>query len=159
MRDLLVDTGVPQGAGGHIGPIPDLEAALALLLTLPDCRYGESGSPGEAADLRVQSVSQTTGEMAISWAPACATAGHTLVYGRLGQVAGYDYSGQVCDIGDTGAHAGLVLGPESYFFLVVAHDGAGFEGSYGRNSAGQERPEDLDDPVCSLEQMLVDRCD
>jgi hypothetical protein len=27
MRDVLVNTGVPQGAGGHIGPLPDMLAA------------------------------------------------------------------------------------------------------------------------------------
>jgi len=28
MRNLLIATGIPQGSGGHIGPIPDLKAAL-----------------------------------------------------------------------------------------------------------------------------------
>ncbi|MEO1007924.1 MAG: S8 family serine peptidase [Planctomycetota bacterium] len=32
MRDLLVSTGVPQGAGGHIGPLPDMAAAIDALL-------------------------------------------------------------------------------------------------------------------------------
>ncbi len=33
MRTLLVDTGVAQGSGGHIGPLPDLEAAIDYLDT------------------------------------------------------------------------------------------------------------------------------
>lgn len=38
MRDLLVETGVPQGAGGHIGPLPDTRAAIERLAedTPPD---------------------------------------------------------------------------------------------------------------------------
>lgn len=28
MRNLLIDTGIPQGSGGHVGPLPDLEAAI-----------------------------------------------------------------------------------------------------------------------------------
>ncbi len=31
MRDLLIETGVPQGEGGHIGPIPDIKAAFLKL--------------------------------------------------------------------------------------------------------------------------------
>ena len=28
LRDILMETGIPQGAGGHIGPLPDMEAAI-----------------------------------------------------------------------------------------------------------------------------------
>lgn len=31
LRQLLIDTGRPQGSGGHIGPLPDLAAAIADL--------------------------------------------------------------------------------------------------------------------------------
>jgi serine protease len=34
MRDLLVTTGLPQGTGGHIGPLPNLPAAIAETLGL-----------------------------------------------------------------------------------------------------------------------------
>lgn len=41
MRDLLINTGIPQGSGGHIGPLPDiLAAALFLGISIediPDC--------------------------------------------------------------------------------------------------------------------------
>ncbi|WP_052496157.1 S8 family serine peptidase [Pedobacter lusitanus] len=31
MRELLIKTGTPQGAGGHIGPLPNIKAAIASL--------------------------------------------------------------------------------------------------------------------------------
>lgn len=31
LRQLLIDTGTPQGAGGHIGPLPDLAAAMTAV--------------------------------------------------------------------------------------------------------------------------------
>jgi subtilisin family serine protease len=31
MRNLLIDTGIAQGSGGHIGPIPNMEAAIAAV--------------------------------------------------------------------------------------------------------------------------------
>jgi subtilisin family serine protease len=32
LRELLMDTGKPQGSGGHIGPLPDMAAAVDVLL-------------------------------------------------------------------------------------------------------------------------------
>ncbi len=40
LRDLLVQTGIPQGAGGHIGPFVNLRAALDVVLGInrpPEC--------------------------------------------------------------------------------------------------------------------------
>jgi hypothetical protein len=191
MRQLLVDTGLAQGSGGHIGPLPDLRAALDLLTSRADCEYApvcgngvregleacdgaETGAclvscladctcaaptPGEAFDLRVDSFTPSTGTMAISWTPACAAAGHSVVYGPLDSISSYAYSGQVCGVGGTGHFEDLVLGPGSYYFFVVANDGATHEGSYGRDRAGLERPEALDDPFCGFAQTLYDRCD
>ncbi len=34
LRSLLIDTGTPQGSGGHIGPLPDMAAATNALLEL-----------------------------------------------------------------------------------------------------------------------------
>lgn len=31
LREILIDTGIPQGTGGHIGPIPDMQSALAAV--------------------------------------------------------------------------------------------------------------------------------
>ncbi|QDU69369.1 S8 family serine peptidase [Engelhardtia mirabilis] len=48
MRELLVSTGVPQGGGGHIGPFPDMQASLGLLLSDPSVSLGGglAGSTG-----------------------------------------------------------------------------------------------------------------
>jgi hypothetical protein len=35
MRDLLINTGIPQGSGGHIGPFPNLRAAIDSLNACP----------------------------------------------------------------------------------------------------------------------------
>jgi len=29
MRQIMIDTGLPQGTGGHIGPLPSMSAAIA----------------------------------------------------------------------------------------------------------------------------------
>ncbi len=41
MRDLLISTGIPQGNGGHIGPLPNLKAALEKLADTGNCSGGD----------------------------------------------------------------------------------------------------------------------
>ena len=114
-------------------------------------------TPGEAGGLLARGIVPSTGAVRIEYAPACAAADHTIVFGALDQVASYGYTGQVCDIGTSGL-ALFDAGPGSWFFLVVANDDQGVEGSYGKDGSGAERPEDLGDPVCALSQDLSLSC-
>jgi len=116
-------------------------------------------TPGEANDLSVLARDPVTEELSIAYTPACGAADHTIVFGRLEDVSLYEYSGQVCGIGNSGEYRGGDFGDGSYFFLVVGNDGAVSEGSYGRDSTSSERPEDLNDPTCALVQDLSRRCD
>jgi len=44
LRQLLIDTGIPQGSGGHIGPFPDMVAAIADLRPYSSVRGGDTRS-------------------------------------------------------------------------------------------------------------------
>lgn len=114
-------------------------------------------TPGEARMLLVDDV--VGGVMTISYTPACSSVDNVIVYGPLQDVAVYGYTGQECSIGNSGSHAGFDPGSGSVFFMIVANDGSGVEGSYGLDSSGVERPEDSGDPTCSLVQDLSQRCD
>ncbi len=46
LRQLLVDTGVPQGAGGHVGPFVDCGRAINVLLPWKDLGFGLAGANG-----------------------------------------------------------------------------------------------------------------
>jgi hypothetical protein len=116
-------------------------------------------SPGEATDLRVDSIDQATGRLSLSYSSACAAADHNVVYGPLDQVSVYAYTGQECGIGNLGSHDGFDPGPGSVFFLVVGTDALSVEGSYGTAGGSVERPEDHNDPVCTFSQELSLRCD
>ncbi|NUY80979.1 S8 family peptidase [Flavobacterium sp. MAH-1] len=39
MRQLLIDTGIAQGSGGHIGPIPDMQAAIEAVNALSVTKF------------------------------------------------------------------------------------------------------------------------
>jgi len=116
-------------------------------------------TPGEPGSLEVTGLDAVTGEMSLAWQPACGATNHNLVYGPLSDVGAYGYDHQLCGIGMSGQLAGFDPGPGSWFFVVVGTDGAAREGSYGLDSHGIERPEDLLDPVCSFAQELTLRCD
>jgi hypothetical protein len=121
-----------------------------------------AATPGEATELLVTGYDAATGDLSISYVPACSAADHHIEFGPLDSVASFGYSGQVCGIGTSGSYGSFNPGSGSYFFLVVGDDGSGIEGSYGTSSidgAPVERPEDLSDPVCSFAQDLSQRCD
>ncbi|WP_108868462.1 S8 family serine peptidase [Aquimarina aquimarini] len=44
MRDLLMSTGVAQGSGGHIGPLPNIKEAIKKLGNVGGCSDGDSVS-------------------------------------------------------------------------------------------------------------------
>lgn len=116
-------------------------------------------TPGAVAELRVEEFDAGTDDLTISYTPACAAADHTIVFGPLSSVSSYGYSGQACGIGTSGSYRAFDPGAGSFFFMVVGNDGASVEGSYGRNSNGMERPEQISDPVCSSNQDLTLPCD
>ncbi len=116
-------------------------------------------TPGEAVELRVSGFDPTTGDLSIAYRPACGSSDHNVVWGRLEDVAAYAYSGEACGIGAGGTFDRLNPGEGSFFFLVVGTDGVSTAGSYGRDSAGRERPENTIDPACAFQQDLGFTCD
>ena len=122
---------------------------------------GETSSPGLGL-MVVTAHDSGAGNLTLRYNPACGTTDHTLEFGLLGQVSSYDYSGQLCNLGgsagDATATAVWSYITESAFFLVVGNDGS-IEGSYGLDSNGTERPDDIVNTVCPLTQDLTNRCD
>ncbi|HZN02790.1 MAG TPA: hypothetical protein VFD06_04315, partial [Candidatus Polarisedimenticolia bacterium] len=90
-----------------------------------------AATPGEATNLMVTGYDPVTGDIAISWTNGCGAADHHIEYGPLGSISTYGYSGQVCGLGTGGSYVSFDPGPDSYFFFIVADDGASVEGSYG----------------------------
>ena len=119
-----------------------------------DC--GAAGTIGEPDMLLVTAYDASAGSMDLSYAPACSTNDHFIEWGLLTDVATYTYSDRQCSIGVSGNYTWLY--PQgSIFFIIVAEDGI-VEGSYGRDSGGQERPEDTTTPLCQVPQDLTQPC-
>ena len=122
--------------------------------------FAWADTPGEATQLQVTDYDSATGELAITYEPACAASDHHIEFGPLQDVDTLGYSGQECSLGTSGTYGSFDPGAGSFFFLVVGNDGLGTEGSYGTyliaGSPG-ERSEDLTDPQCSFVQDLSQR--
>ncbi len=114
------------------------------------------GESGRATPLRVTGYDRVSGALTIAYGSACSATNNTIEYGPLSGVGTYAYNGQVCSIGTSGT-ATFTLPAGSIFFLVVGN-ASSVEGSYGRSSAGLERPEDTG-VLCPIPQNLALRCD
>jgi len=112
-------------------------------------------TPGEAVDLRVLGFDPDSGNLAVWYSPACQASDHDLYFGLLDQVSTHGWSGAECGIGAGGMYSIFAPGSDSYFFVVVGHGGV-VEGSYGRDSAGTERPTSA--ASCGRVQDLTNSC-
>jgi hypothetical protein len=118
--------------------------------------------PGEASHGSVPgqqmraTYDKATGTIGVTYTPACGAANHDIHYGPLVAVATYGYTGAACAVGTSGS-ASFNPGPGSFFFMIAGDNGT-WEGSYGDDGAGAERPDDGASP-CSLPQILSPNCD
>lgn len=129
-----------------------------------DCASA-SATPGEAAgtpqgQIQVTAFNASTGQITISYGPACSATGHNIELGSLtaSAISTYAWSSRVCGIGTSGTTT-FNPGTGSFFFVVVGNNGTA-EGSYGKSSAGVERPESTSAAGCAnIPQNLANRCD
>jgi len=142
----------------NTGQNTPLEIAMADVdLSLGGVAPGEASRQAEPLDKMSAAYDDVTQAIDLTYAPACDATDHTIYFGALDDVATYAYSGAACHVGDSGS-ATFDPGPGDFFFLVVGNTGWA-EGSYGSDSAGAERPEDIGTAGCDLVQDLSGSCD
>lgn len=117
--------------------------------------------PGEASDMEAGGlplrVSKAPGgALRIDWDPACDATDHGLVVGPLSGVSTYQVAFSDCGRGmsRTTLHD---PGPGSHWLVMVGRTVAA-EGSLGRDSFGQERPQVVGTGPCDLPQVLTANC-
>jgi hypothetical protein len=126
----VLQGGTPQGAATSCScnPCP----APPPPPPVPDGRNGTTpmsadnrGFPGDS--------------MQVSWdVTTCAATDYNLLYGDLNSVGGYTLSGALCSLGTGGSHVWSGVPAGNIFFVVVATNGAGAEGSWCVDSMNQE---------------------
>jgi len=120
--------------------------------------------PGEAAHVAVGAApllvtgrDAATGELDLSFGLACDATDHALLVGPLADVSTHAYGELTCALGLTGTRR-FDPGPGDVFFLIVGRSST-VEGSYGRDSLGDERPESVGLAPCDFAQDLTATCD
>ncbi len=98
----------------------------------------------------------TTGQVHLSYAAACNATGHAVYWGDLSQVSSYPWSGSQCT---SGSGAIDFTPPEGNVFFVVVGNSGVKEGSYGKNSAGTQRPGATGIGACDVPQQVIATCD
>jgi hypothetical protein len=112
--------------------------------------------PGEASQMHA-GYDRATGNIGVTYTPACNASDHSIRYGPLALVRFYNYSGSACALGASGS-AIFNPGPNSYFFVMAGNDG-NLEGSYGIDGHGAERPAETDPSACTLPQNVNATCE
>ncbi|GEM_PF-4185935 len=142
-------------AWANTGMNPPLEISFATVaLSSADGVPGAASHQEIPAEQMHASWNKGTGAIDVTYTPACDAADHTIYFGDLSLVSTYDWSDAACNVGVSGAASFTDNGLADLFFVIVGNDGVK-EGSYGRDSAGLERPEDVGTPVCDTVQDLA----
>ena len=119
---------------------------------------GESSPQSDPARQLRAAWNADTGRIEVIYDPSCAASDHTIYWGDLDDVAAYAYSGAECWCGDTGTASFDPGGTTNLFFLIVGNNGS-VEGSYGRDHADEQRPEDVATAGCDLPRDLSGACE
>lgn len=147
-----VDQLTVEWPNGSSSVLTDLPVNHALTLT-----PSVAGSPGEARELRV-AIDRQSGRIDLTYEPACDAVNHTLYYGDLDNMSGADWIGAICGRGRSGATSFHLDAIDRAYFVLVGNTGA-VEGSYGLESDGVERTQDIGSAGCDLPQDLSANCD
>lgn len=106
----------------------------------------ESPAPPPVPDGIIGSPLTATGHDAIgsmidiAWdVVSCPAAGYELLFGLMADVGSYELAGSECDLGPAGTYQWVGVPPGDLWFIMVAHDGAGKEGSWGVDGNGAPR--------------------
>ena len=121
---------------------------------------GNASGPAQSAML-VTAYDRLTGALTVEYAPACDAAGHTIHYGSLADVGAYGWARADCSFG-TSSSGTFIPDPaagQDIFWVIAGHNSA-WEGSYGTDSAGNERPPNTSAAgACFRPQSLTPVCE
>lgn len=135
-------------------------AAATVAVTPPPINAPGDVSGPTQAPLLVTGYTPATEAIAFTYTPACDASGHTIHYGSLANIATYGWAAADCSIGVAGSGS-FIPNPavgDSIFWVIVGTNSA-WEGSYGVNSAGVERPPNPNAGACYRAQNVAPVCE
>ena len=131
-------------------------ASASLTVAAAPPAPGETSRQSIPAEAMHASWNKGTGQVHVTYTAACDSTGHAAYWGNLAQLSSYAWSGSQCASGSGAIDFTPPSG--SIFFVIVGNNGVK-EGSYGKNSAGTQRPEAIGIGACDYPQQLTGSCD
>jgi hypothetical protein len=123
-----------------------MAAPLDMATTSADVTSVSFNAPGHVSlapdpQMQVTHYDNGTGELTLSYSPACDAQEHTVHYGGLSGVSTYAWASAECGFDTSGAAVFLPdPGVGEDLFWVMVGNNPSFEGSYSTDSAASERP-------------------
>ena len=91
----------------------------------------------------------------LSWdTAACPAQGYHVLYGTLANVSTYSISGGVCALGTSGHYTWSGVPSGCLWFVLVANNGTGVEGTWGWDSSGAHRGGSTPSGQCGIASRI-----
>jgi hypothetical protein len=117
---------------------------------------GEASRQSIPAHAMLASWNKGAGQIHVTYTAACNSLSHAAYWGNLSQISTYAWSGSQCASG--AGNIDFTPPVEDIFFVVVGNNGTN-EGSYGKDSLNNQRPEATGIGACDYLQLLSPSCD
>jgi hypothetical protein len=157
--DLLIgeDGALGQGFNGKLDDVRLYNRALTQLEVQTD--MGRPAAPAVppvpdgtfGTSMKATRASVDGSTIGLTWdVSGCVAKGYHAVYGPLANLATYQIAGGVCGMGATGSFSWAAAPAGDLWFVIVADDLNGTEGSWGNRSAGGAMNGFVPSSVCGM---------
>ncbi len=156
MLDAWLNAGGAAEPEKRMSPPYEMASVPAMAVTAPGTNPPGLASGVAGAQMTVTGFDAVSGAISLDYQAACDATGTTVHYGNLADVGSYGWAGADCSLGVAGTGS-FIPDPavgESIFWIVAGHNGD-WEGGYGENSEGLQRPANSTAAGSCLKQRSV----
>jgi hypothetical protein len=156
MLDAWFNAGGTAEPEKHMAPPFEMALVPSMGVTAPTVNPPGLASGTSGTNMVVTGYDPGTGAISMTYDSACGATGHTVHYGNLNDVSTYTWGGADCglDLSGTGSFVPDPGVGESIFFVMVGNN-VDWEGGYGADSHGMDRPANASDAGSCARQMSV----
>jgi hypothetical protein len=156
MLDAWLNAGGAAAPEKRMSPPFEMVSVPSMGVTAPSANPpGTVSGVGEGA-MEATGYDPGSGAISLTYTPACGATGGTIHYGNLADVSTYSWGGSDCGL-DASGTGSFVPDPgvgESIFWVVVGNN-TDWEGGYGTDSHGVQRPANVSNAGSCLRQQSV----
>jgi hypothetical protein len=156
MLDAWLNAGGATAPEKRMSPPFEMASVPAMAVTGPTVNPPGTASGVSGSSMEVTGYDPGSGAISLAFTAACGATGSTVHYGNLANVSTYTWAASDCGLDSSGTGF-FVPDPavgESIFWVVVGNN-ADWEGGYGTDSHGGQRPPNVTNAAGCLRQQSV----